>query len=75
MMHFLKHPKLRKLIMSKNIKPGQTSGQDGGIYQEIGPRGGRRENYSTIPDNHRAPPTTKPGSSWERVSRTPDSRR
>ncbi|RAK57746.1 hypothetical protein DJ018_07440 [Phenylobacterium deserti] len=56
-------------------KPGSNSGRDGGIYQERGPRGGQRDNYVTVPDNHRFPPTTTPGSTWERVRRTPDSNR
>lgn len=57
------------------LKPGQNSGGNGGIYREIGPRGGKTDNYSTIPDNKSAPPTSKPGSSWEQVKRTPDSKR
>jgi hypothetical protein len=57
------------------IKPGQNPSDGGGIFQEVGPRGGRRENFATIPDNRIAPPTTKPGHSWERISRTPDSKR
>ena len=56
-------------------KPGSNSGSDGGIYQEIGPRGGRKPNYSTVPDHHRLPRTSKPDHSWERVKRTPDSKR
>ncbi|MEM7667322.1 MAG: hypothetical protein AAF250_15830 [Pseudomonadota bacterium] len=59
--------------MSK--KPGSNSGDDGGIYQETGPRGGRYENYSTVRDNERMPPTTQPGRSWTRIRRTPDSKR
>ncbi|PKP65803.1 MAG: hypothetical protein CVT85_04915 [Alphaproteobacteria bacterium HGW-Alphaproteobacteria-7] len=56
-------------------KPGSNSGRDGGIYQEVGPRGGRYDNFSTVPDNHRLPPTTQPGRSWAPVRRTPDSNR
>lgn len=58
-----------------SLKPGESSGNNGGIYQEVGPRGGRRPNYSTIPDGKTAPPTSKPNSSWEQVNRTPDSKR
>jgi len=57
------------------LKPGQNTGKNGGIYQERGPRGGKVGNYSTIPDNKPAPPTSKPNSTWERVNRTPDSHR
>jgi hypothetical protein len=58
-----------------SLKPGQNTGRDGGIYREQGPRGGLRDNYSTIPDRTIAPPTSKPNSSWVRVERTPDSKR
>lgn len=58
-----------------SLKPGQNTGRDGGIYREQGPRGGLRDNYSTIPDHTIAPPTSKPNSSWIRVERTPDSKR
>ena len=61
--------------MTKNLKPGENSGKDGGIYQEVGPRGGRKDNFSTIPDDHTVPPTTEPGHSWQQVKRTPDSKR
>lgn len=57
------------------LKPGQSSGRDGGVYRERGPRGGQTDNYTTIPDNHTAPPTSKPGATWVPVKRTPDSKR
>lgn len=57
------------------LKPGQNSGNDGGIYREQGPRGGKTDNFTTIPDNKTAPPTSKPGGSWVPVKRTPDSKR
>lgn len=56
-------------------KPGQNSGKNGGIYQEIGPRGGAKNNYATIPDNRKAPPTQNTGSSWTQIKRTPNSSR
>ena len=59
----------------KTIRPGQNTGNSGGIFQEVGPRGGRRENYTTVPDNRPAPPTSKPNSSWAPIRRTPDSKR
>ena len=43
--------------MTNKIKPGQNTGSNGGIYQEIGSRGGRKDNYATIKDNQKAPPT------------------
>lgn len=61
--------------MSKRIKPGENTGKDGGIYQEVGPRGGKRENFATIRDNQKAPPTQESGNRWKRVKRTPDSKR
>ena len=56
-------------------KPGSSSGSNGGIYREVGPRGGLRDNYATVPDNRQLPPTTKPNSGWVPVRRTPDSKR
>lgn len=61
--------------MAKSIKPGQTSGSNGGIYQERGPRGGSRSNFTTLPEHRRAPPTSSPGSSWTLVKRTPKGHR
>lgn len=56
-------------------KPGESTGRGGGIFQEVGPRGGRHDNFAAVPDNHRLPPTTSPGSEWTRIRRTPDSNR
>jgi hypothetical protein len=57
------------------LKPGQDSGKAGGIYQEKGPRGGLKDNFSTIADNKTAPPTQNPNSTWVPVKKTPDSKR
>lgn len=57
------------------LKPGDNSGKDGGIYQEQGPHGGKKDNFATIADNTTAPPTSKPGSTWVPVKKTPDSKR
>ena len=62
-------------MSTKTLRPGENSGKNGGIYREKGPRGGSTDNYTTVPDNHRMPPTSKPGSSWTPVKRTPDSKR
>lgn len=56
-------------------KPGTNVGKQGGIYQEVGPKGGAKSNYATVPDNKSLPPTTKPGHGWTPVQKTPDSRR
>ncbi|MBB5349560.1 hypothetical protein HNQ81_003316 [Desulfoprunum benzoelyticum] len=56
-------------------KPGESTGNDGGIYREVGPRGGAKDNFATVPDHKPLPPTSKPGHEWERVKRTPDSKR
>ena len=56
-------------------KPGQNTGKDGGIYHEVGPRGGKKDNWATVPDNKPLPPTSQSGREWERVKRTPDSKR
>lgn len=61
--------------MGKEYKPGEITGKDGGIFQEIGPRGGEYENYATVPDQRPLPPTSSPGSTWKRIDRTPDSHR
>lgn len=58
-----------------NRKPGSNSGNQGGIYQEIGPRGGPKGNFTTVPDNRPMPPTSTPGSTWKPVKITPDSNR
>lgn len=56
-------------------KPGENTGNKGGIFQEVGPRGGKIQNFSTVADNRSLPPTTKSGNSWVQVKRTPDSKR
>lgn len=61
--------------MTAPKKPGESTGNRGGIFQEVGPRGGRQDNYSTVPDNRPLPPTTKPGHGWVPVKTTPDSNR
>jgi len=61
--------------VTKTIKPGQNTGDGGGIFREIGPRGGRQPNYTTVPDNRQMPPTTKPGHAWTPAKVTPDSKR
>ncbi len=50
------------------IKPGQSTGKNGGIFQEGGPRGGMKDNFAAIPDNRQAPPTQNKGSEWVTTS-------
>jgi hypothetical protein len=57
------------------LPPGSSSGRDGGIFQEVGPRGGPRDNYTTVPENRRMPPTSEPGATWKPVDRTPHGHR
>lgn len=61
--------------MSQGKKPGSNTGNQGGIYQEIGPHGGTKPNFVTVPDHKPLPPTTKPGNSWAPVQITPTSKR
>jgi hypothetical protein len=61
--------------MSAGKTPGSNSGDQGGIYQEIGPRGGRHDNFTTVPENRPMPPTTTPGSTWVPVKTTPHGKR
>ena len=56
-------------------KPGESTGNRGGIFQEVGPRGGVKPNYATVADNHRLPPTQTSGGSWKPIKTTPDSKR
>ena len=61
--------------MASSKKPGTNVGKQGGIYQEVGPKGGTKPNYATVADNKPLPPTTKPGHGWTPVKKTPDSHR
>ena len=61
--------------MAAPKKPGTSTGKSGGIFQQVGPRGGVHPNYATVADNKPPPPTTKPGHGWKPVKTTPDSRR
>ena len=46
--------------MSGTKRPGQDTGNNGGIYREVGPRGGERENFTTVPDNTPVAPDDDP---------------
>jgi hypothetical protein len=53
------------------VVPGASVGRDAGVFQEQGPRGGWRDNFATIRENRRAPPTTGKGAHWVRIDATP----
>jgi hypothetical protein len=57
------------------VVPGASVGRDAGVFQEQGPRGGMRDNFATIAEDHRAPPTTSKGATWVRIGATPHGRR
>ncbi len=61
--------------MANTLKPGQDSGKQGGVYQQVGPQGGKQPNFTTVPDHRPMPPTSKPGHAWTPVKVTPDNRR
>ena len=61
--------------MAAGQKPGTNTGNQGGIFQEQGPRGGLKPNYAAVPDNKPLPPTSKPGSTWKPTHTTPNSKR
>ena len=61
--------------MASKKRPGENTGNNGGIFQEAGARGGLRPNFATVADNKSLPPTSKPNSYWVPITTTPDSKR
>lgn len=61
--------------MATGKSPGTNTGKQGGIFQQVGPKGGKQPNFATVADNKPLPPTTKPDSTWVPVKTTPDSHR
>lgn len=61
--------------MAIGKKPGESTGKQGGIFQEVGPRGGPKDNFAAVPDNKPLPPTSTPGHTWVPTHVTPDSKR
>jgi hypothetical protein len=57
------------------VVPGASVGRDAGVFQEKGPLGGWRDNFATIPENHRAPPTTSRRTTRVRIGATPHGHR
>ena len=56
-------------------KPGQNTGKQGGVFQQVNTVGNPVSNYATVADNKPLPPTTKPGHTWKPVVTTPNSTR
>lgn len=56
-------------------RPGQNTGTQGGIFQQVNTVGNPVSNFVTVPDNKPLPPTTKPGHTWKPVAITPNSNR
>ncbi len=56
-------------------KPETNVGREGGICREIGPRGGAKDNFATVRENHCLPPITTPGRTWKPVKTTPHGHR
>src|SRR5271163_1373622 len=59
------------MAKTPTVPPGSNTGKNAGIFQEQGPRGGMRDNFTTVPENRRMPPTSGPGATWKRVDPTP----
>lgn len=54
--------------------PGSNTGNQGGIFQQVGPKGGKQPNFATVADNKLLPPTSKPKNTWVPVKTTPNSK-
>lgn len=61
--------------MAKGKTPGTNTGNQGGIFQEIGPKGGAKPNFVTVSDHKPLPPTSAPGHTWVPTHITPNSKR
>ncbi len=57
------------------LPPGTNVGRHAGIYREVGPRGGLKDNFSTVAENKRLPPTIDAGNRWTPVDPTPHGHR
>ena len=55
-------------MVNKPLKPGDTAPHSG-QYQEIGPRGGKGREVTSV-KGESLPPTTKKGSTYKIVDRT-----
>lgn len=59
----------------KTFTPGSTTGNNGGIDQQVSPTGKPVSNFVTVPDHRPLPPTTKPGHTWQPMKITPPNKR
>ena len=50
------------------LPPATNVARDAGIYQEVNSCGGRKDNFVTVPERTRLPPTTKAGNRWTPVT-------
>jgi hypothetical protein len=57
------------------LKPGQNTGKQGGIFQQLNTNGTPVSNYVTVADHKPLPPTSKPGHTWASIVTTPNSKR
>jgi hypothetical protein len=57
------------------VVPGVNVGRDAGVFQERGRRGGWHDNFATIAENRKAPPTTSKGATWMGIGATPHGHR
>ncbi|QWD79259.1 hypothetical protein ICV01_06300 [Polynucleobacter sp. MWH-Spelu-300-X4] len=56
-------------------KPGQNTGTQGGVFQQVTSTGKPVSNYVTVSDHKPLPPTSKPGHLWNQIVITPNSKR
>jgi hypothetical protein len=53
------------------VVPGASVRRDAGVFQERGRRGGWHDNFATIAENRKAPPTTSKGADLDADRRDP----
>jgi hypothetical protein len=66
---------IMRISITMGKKPGSNTGKTGAIYQEIDLRGGPKNNFTTVPENTKLPPTSRPGNTWVPIKRTPHGHR
>lgn len=54
-------------MAKKSGLPPGTPTPHSGIYEPVGPRGGRTNEQATSTEGHPLPPTDKPGNTWNPV--------
>jgi hypothetical protein len=53
-------------MSNKGLKPGSTT-PESGIYEKVGPRGGKTSEQATSTRGNPLPPTEKAGETWKLV--------